>query len=150
MGKDTDIPFSKLRPNNIPPTAWCEILDSWENGLSDREAAFRASRACGKLIKESEVKRMVEENEHIGMLRDHFHADIISEAKLNIRASIMKGDITTSKWYLERKAADEFSTRAAVAFEGGVVELSIDERKKQMDEFMAQFKKKDEPDDKGA
>lgn len=132
-------PFTAIRPKWICEAAWREIIDSWENGLSDREAAFRASRHSGQFISEAELKEAIAGDENIGLLRDHLHADITSEAKLNIKESIMQGNVSTSKWYLERKAADEFSTKAAVAFEGGVVELSIEDRKRQMDEFMSQF-----------
>lgn len=144
-------PWTNIRPKWICEAAWREIINSWENGLSDREAAFRASRDSGQFIKEADLKREVEANEAIGMLRDHLHADITSEAKLNIKESIMEGNVSTSKWYLERKAADEFSTRAAVAFEGGVVELSIEERKEQMDAFMKQFENpiEEESDEQG-
>ena len=81
------------------------------NGLSDREAAFRASR----------------------------EGDLISTAKMTVSKSLKKGDIKTAKWYLERKAADEFSTKSAVAFEGGVIELSLEEKEKALKELVEKF-----------
>jgi hypothetical protein len=40
---------------------------------------------------------------------------------------------------LERKASDEFSTKSAVAFEGAVVELSLDEKQKALEQLLETF-----------
>ena len=132
-------PFVSLKPKGMYDAVWREIIDAWENGLSDREAAFRASKNTGKYISEAQVKQMVESSPDIGSLKDHLHSEILTMAKLNIKKSLEAGNVGTSKWYLERKKPDEFSTKAAVAFEGAVVGLSLDEKKKEMDEFMSQF-----------
>jgi len=132
-------PYSRFRPSRISEAAWREIINSWENGLSDREAAFRASRDTGLLVSEADIKQMVAENDDISALRDFLLMDILSSAKLNIRESIKEGSVSTSKWYLERKAPEEFSSKSAVAFDKAVVEISVADKKKQMDEFMEQF-----------
>lgn len=41
-------------------------------------------------------------------------------AKLNIAEELENGDVDLSKWYLERKAKDEFSTKQDVALSGTV------------------------------
>lgn len=138
MGR-TKVPYAGLKPKELKSASWAAIVEAWENGLSDREAAFRASRNASDHIKESDIKRWIKENPDIGDLRDYLHSDILSTAKLNIVDRIREGDVRTAKWYLERKAADEFSTKAAVAFEGAAIELSLEDKEKQIEEFMKQF-----------
>ena len=45
----------------------------------------------------------------------------------------------SAEWYLERKAADEFSTKSAVAFEGAVVELSLEEKEEALKRLVETF-----------
>ena len=132
-------PYTSLRPKWINEAAWREIVSAWENGLSDREASFRASRDSGMFITESELKQVVAENPDVSGLRDFLLSDIVSNAKLNIAESIREGSIATSKWYLERKAANEFSSKASVAFEGAVVGLSMEEKQREIDKLLEDF-----------
>lgn len=133
------IPYLKLKPDGMPQKAWKEIVTAWENGLSDREASFRASRDSGIYITESEIKEMVASSPEIASLRDFLMTDIVSRAKVNIADNIRQGNISTSKWYLERKAADEFSSKAAVAFEGAVVGLTMEEKQAEIDKLLEGF-----------
>lgn len=134
-----EIPYLGLKPKDLSDIQWREIVDAWENGLSDREAAFRASRITGKLVTEARVKQMIAESEDIALIRDACHSEILTKAKLNIKKSIEQGNVSTSKWLLERKAPEEFSSKAAVAFEGGVATISMSDKQKEMDAFMEQF-----------
>lgn len=131
--------FLALKPKDVAEEAWIAVIEAWENGLSDREAAFRASREGNALFTASEIKGWIKENPEIGELRGYLQDDLISTAKMTVSKSLKKGDIKTAKWYLERKAADEFSTKSAVAFEGGVIELSLDEKEKALKELVEQF-----------
>lgn len=132
-------PYTAYRPKHINEAAWREIVMAWENGLSDREASFRASRDSGIYITEAELKEIVANSPEISALRDFLRSDIVSNAKLNIAESIREGSVSTSKWYLERKAADEFSTKAAVSFEGAVVGLTMEEKQKEIDKLLEDF-----------
>ena len=132
-----------MKPSHVKPKVWRSVIESWKNGLSDREAAFRASKDNDVAIKESEIKQWMKDNPDIADLKDHLQSELLSLSKLNVREAIENGDIRTSKWYLERKAANEFSTRAAVAFEGAVVELTIEEKERKMKEFLKQFEVND-------
>lgn len=133
------IPFDAIRPKKISEEAWLAIIEAWENGLSDREAAFRVVKNTGEHIKESDIKMWKRDYPEVAELSDYLQSAILAKAKLNIREKIEAGDVATSKWYLERKAADEFSTKAAVAFEGAAIELSIEDKEKAAKEFMKQF-----------
>lgn len=135
----TKTEYKALKPNDVTVATWNAVVDAWRNGLSDREAAFRASKESDVRVKESDIKRWIKANPDIGELRDHLQSELLSAAKLTIAEKIADGDVRTAKWYLERKAASEFSTKAAVAFENDAVTLSLEEKEKQMREFMAQF-----------
>lgn len=130
------VPYIGIKPPNVREKVWIAVVDAWENGLSDREASFRASRDSGIFIKESEIKQWRKDYPDVDALRDFLHSDITSNAKLVIREAIREGSVSTSKWYLERKAPDEFSSKSAIAFEGAAVELSMEDKKEKMAEFM--------------
>ena len=135
--------YIAFKPSGVREAAWRAVIDAWTNGLSDREAAFLASRDSGSVVKESDIKKWLKDSRDIADLKDHLQSELLSAAKLTIAEKLKNGDVRTAKWYLERKAADEFSTKAAVAFEGAVVDLSIEEKEKKMRDFMKQFEGKD-------
>lgn len=135
----TKTPYLKFKPKWINEAAWREIVDSWSNGLSDREASFRASRDSGIYVTEAELKELVASDPNVSSLRDFLLSDIVSNAKLNIADSIREGSVSTSKWYLERKAASEFSSKQSVAFEGAVIGLSMEEQQQKFDELLESF-----------
>lgn len=132
-------PYSGFRPKHINEAAWREIVSSWEDGLSDREAAFRASRDSGIYITETELKELVASDENVSALKDFLQSDVISMAKKNIAGSIREGNVSTSKWLLERKAPNEYSTKASVAFEGAVVGLTMEEKQAELDKLLDDF-----------
>lgn len=125
--------YKALKPEGVEDSAWVKVIDAWTNGLSDREASFRAS------IKESDIKKWCKDNPDIAKLRDLLHGDILAHAKLNIANEIAKGNASVSKWYLERKAANEFSSKSAVSFENAVVELTLEDKEKKVAELMEDF-----------
>ena len=137
--KSTKVPFIGMKPTKVPDKAWSAVVDSWQNGLSDREAAFRASKEGEAHILESDIKKWIKDNPDIADLKEHLQADLISSAKLTIAEQLHKGDIKTAKWYLERKAANEFSTKAAIQFEGAVTELTLEEKEKALKEMWEKF-----------
>lgn len=136
---DNKTPYLQLKPKGLDNRAWKEIITAWENGLSDREASFRASRDSEVYITENDIKEIVASSPEIASLRDFLMTDIVSKAKMNIADNIRQGNISTSKWYLERKAADEFSSKAAVAFEGAVIGLTMEEKQKEIDKLLEDF-----------
>ena len=131
--------FLALKPQGVTEEAWFAVIEAWENGLSDREAAFRASREGEALFTASEIKGWIKQNPEIGELRAYLQDDLISTAKMTVSKSLKKGDIKTAKWYLERKAADEFSTKSAVAFEGGVIELTMEDKEKALNDLVEKY-----------
>ena len=133
------IRYAAYKPENLNDEAWEAIIDAWENGLSDREASLRAARDSGMFITEAQIKEMVAKSPEIASLREYLRCEIVSRAKLNIANSINEGSVATAKWYLERKVPEEFSTKAAVAFEGAVVGLSMEEKQAELDKLLNKF-----------
>lgn len=132
-------PFLKYKPKEVKDAVWAIVIEAWENGLSDREASFRASRATGEDIKADDIRQWIKDDAEIGELRASLQSDLLSSAKLTVADALREGDVKTAKWYLERKAADEFSTKQAVAFEGAVIELSLEEKEKALKEMVEKF-----------
>lgn len=135
--------YRELKPKEIKDVTWLEIIEAWENGLSDREASFRASRLGLDSVKAEDIRRWCKENPEIGELKANLQSELLSSAKLVIAETLRdpnnKENVKTARWYLERKAADEFSTKQAVAFEGAVVELSLEEKERKLNELMEKF-----------
>ena len=131
--------FAKLKPENVTPLTWELVVNAWENGLSDREAAFYASLKGDMEITAEDIRTWIHDDPEIGELKANLHSALLSEAKMTIADSLRDRDIKTAKWYAERKGADEFSTKQAVAFEGAIVELSMEEKEAKMKELLEGF-----------
>ena len=133
--------FAKLKPKKIKDATWRYLVEAWENGLSDREAAFYVSKhEDADEITTDDIQKWFVENPEIKELKVNLHSDILSSAKINVRGAIAEEkDVSTSKWYLERKAGQEFSTRQAVALEGAVIEVSLEEKEKKLREMVDKF-----------
>lgn len=137
---EVKVRFAKLKPSKLSDAAWGYLVEAWENGLSDREAAFYVSKhaECEEITAE-DIQRWFKENPEVKELKVNLHTDLLSEAKITVADSLKERDIKTAKWYLERKGADEFSTKQAVAFEGAVIELSLEEKEKKLKEMVDKF-----------
>lgn len=133
------VPFKGFKPKYVDERVWTAVIEAWENGLSDREAAFRASRETDIQIKASEIQEWKHQNNEIAELCEMLKDDIKALAKTNARTLLKAGDDKMTRWYLEHKCADEFSTKSAVAFEGAVVELSLEEKERALKELVETF-----------
>lgn len=136
--------FLKVKPDGIKDATWGYVVEAWENGLSDREAAFFASKhEDSDEITAEQIRIWCKDNPDVGELRANLQSEVLANSKLIIAKTLREGKgrdaIQTARWYAERKAADEFSTKSAVAFEGAVIELSLEEKEKALKEMMEQF-----------
>lgn len=135
--------FLNKKPNKVAADVWELVVEAWENGLSDNEAAFRVQKLLGKDLKAKEIREWCKEYPEVGELRASLQNELLTTTKLVIAETLRdpesKERVKTARWYAERKGADEFSTKQAIAFEGAVVELSLEEKeqmlKQKMDEF---------------
>ena len=133
------IPYGNLKPKDVDAEVWTIVVEAWENGLSDREASLLVSRKLNVYIKASEIAKWKKDNPEIAELKEFLEVAVRTDAKLNVSEAIRAGKTKVAQWYLERKAADEFSTKSAVAFEGAVVELSLEEKEKALKDLVEQF-----------
>ena len=135
--------FLNKKPEKVAADVWEKVVEAWENGLSDNEAAFRVQKLLGIDLKANEIRQWCKDYPEVGELRACLQNDLLTDAKLTIAETLRdKGNkerIKTARWYAERKGADEFSTKSAVAFEGAVVELSLEEKEQMLKEKMAEF-----------
>lgn len=136
--------FLKKKPEKVDASVWEIVVEAWENGLSDNEAAFRVQKLLGVDLKAEEIRKWCKDYpDTVGELRASLLNDLLSDTKLVIAKTIRdpknKEQIKTARWYAERKGADEFSTKQAVAFEGAVVELSLEEKEKALKDLVAKF-----------
>ena len=133
------VPYRNLKPKNVDDEVWTRVVKAWENGLSDREAALLVSRDTETVFKASDIAKWKKDNPEIAELQAFLEVAVRTDAKLNVSEAIRAGKTKVAQWYLERKAADEFSTKSAVAFEGAVVELSLEEKEKALKDLVEQF-----------
>ena len=131
--------YDAIKPVGMDMVAWDTIVTAWENGLSDNEACLLAMRESHIYITSKDIEAMCEENPEIAILRASLLDGLIAKAKQNIAEKLKEGDVATSKWYLERKKASEFSTKGAKAFEKDVSELSLEEKQRQMAKEMMRY-----------
>ena len=135
----TQIPYKELKPKDASDIVWTTIVEAWENGLSDREAAFRASRYTQKPLSANEIKMWKKNDPKIAELCEMLKDDLKATAKMNAAKLLKQGDDKTTRWYLEHKCPEEFSTKSAVAFEGAAITLSLEEKEKALKELVEKF-----------
>lgn len=133
------IPFIGYKPENVHDEVWLAVIEAWENGLSDREAAFRASRYTNIPLKASDIKQWKKDDPQIAELCEMLKDDLKATAKMNAAKLLKAGDDKTTRWYLEHKCPEEFSTKSAVAFEGAAITLSLEEKEKALKELVESF-----------
>lgn len=136
---DATLPYKELKPKKVSDKVWRAVIESWENGLADREAAFRASKETGVWVTATEIKQWKKENMEISELCEMLKDDIKATAKINAKKLLDAEDDKMTRWYLQYKCPEEFSTKSAVAFEGAVVELSLEEKEEALKRLVENF-----------
>jgi outer membrane cobalamin receptor len=77
-------------------------------GLSDREACLIAN------IHPSTLYDYCNINPEFAERKELLKEQVKTQAKLNVAEAIENKDVDLSKWYLERKGKDEFSTKQEI------------------------------------
>lgn len=133
--------FIELKPKEVAIEVWLIVINAWSDGLSDREACFRVSKEMDAMLKPETIRQWKKDNPEISELCEFLKDDLKATAKQNVARTLRSGDKDgkMSRWYLEHKCPDEFSTKSAVAFEGAVVELSLEEKERALKEMVANF-----------
>lgn len=134
--------YIELKPKDVKDEVWIAVVNAWSDGLSDREACFRASKEMDVMLKPDQIRQWKKDNPEISELCEFLKDDLKATAKQNVARTLRSGDKDgkMSRWYLEHKCPDEFSTKSAVAFEGAVVDLSLEEKERALKEMLANFR----------
>lgn len=133
--------FIHLKPKEVDADVWITVVSAWRNGLNDREAAFRACEDTGKAVRAEDIKLWKKGSYEVAELCERLKDDLKSVAKTNVANTLRSGDKDgkMSRWYLEHRCPEEFSTKSAVAFEGQVVNLSLAEKEEALRELVENF-----------
>lgn len=97
------------RPTVMTDTILSKLEMLFSKGLTDREACLIAN------ISPSALYDYCVEHPEFAERKELLKDNIKIKAKLNIAEAIESKDIDNSKWYLERKAKDEFSTKQEIS-----------------------------------
>lgn len=135
------VPFIKFKPSELNDATWRALTEAWGNGLSDRETAFYVCKQNGATDMTAEdVRELKNKYPDVADLEVSLKSDLLAMSKMTIADAIRDNDLSTAKWYAERKGGDEFSTKQAVALEGAVATLSIEEKRQATKEYIEQMK----------
>lgn len=135
-----NVPWKGLKPNKVADSVWAEVIECWENGLTDRETAFRVSRDTEDVLTVAEISRWKKEDPRVSELCEMLKDELKAIAKTNSAELLRAKDDKHTRWFLEKRCPEEYSTKAAVAFEGAVVELSLEEKESALKEMVERFK----------
>lgn len=93
------------RPTVMTKTVLLKLEQAFAIGATDREACIYAD------IGESTFYEYCKENKDFAERKEAIKRKPILKAKNIIADSLKKENVDTAKWYLERKAKDEFSQK---------------------------------------
>lgn len=128
--------YEHLMPKGADKEIFDKIIKAWSEGLSDREACFEASPDMSFTVKELRV--WLAEEPRLFDLRDGLRGKTVSKARRVVKKSIEDGNEKTARWYLEKRAPEEFGTKAQISIEAPI-EVSVKDKEAEMKAFMEQF-----------
>jgi len=102
------------RPTKIDENVLHKLEEAFSKGFSDAEACLYAD------IGTSTLYNYCEKNPKFLERKEALKKTPLMKARSNIYDAIDSGDIEMSKWYAERKAKKEFSTRVEQDLEAKV------------------------------
>lgn len=102
-------------------------------GMTNREACFLAN------ISESLFYAVCKASPNLKERFEQLSENVKILAKRNLVEAINKGDVENSKWYLERKNKDEFSTRNELTGANGKDLVPDEEMKEKADAAISNF-----------
>ena len=102
------------RPTVITPEIIAKLEQAFSLGCSDLEACIYAD--IGKTALYDYQEKNPEFTERKEMLKQK----LVLKARVVVAEALKNKDENTAKWYLERKARDEFSVKNVTELEGGL------------------------------
>lgn len=100
------------RPSVITPEILAKLEEAFLVGASDLEACFYAD------ISKTALYDYQNANPSFTERKEKLKESLKLRAKINVSRSLNSGDVNDSKWYLERKAKDEFAQRSIMQHAG--------------------------------
>lgn len=128
--------YENLMPKGADKEIFEKILEAWREGLSDREACFHASPDMKFTIKE--LREWYAEEPRLFDLRDGLKGGRLTKARRVVNKAIDEGNEKTARWFLEKKAPEEFGTKAQISIDAPI-EVSVVDKEAEMRAFMEQF-----------
>ena len=101
------------RPTVVTPESIIKLEMAFSNGASDKEACFIAGIGMSTLYDYCTANPDFSEKKEA--LKDMLKY----QARKNVAEQLHAQDIETSKWYLERKAKNEFAQRSEITGDKG-------------------------------
>src|SRR3990167_3654505 len=96
------------RPTVMTPETIAKLEEAFLMALNDREACLFSN------IAPSTLYAYCQENREFSERKELLKEQVKIKAKRNIADAIDAKNVSLSKWYLERKAKDEFSSKQEV------------------------------------
>ncbi|MDT2685818.1 hypothetical protein [Enterococcus gallinarum] len=100
------------RPKKITDEVLQKLEQGFLFGFTDEEACLHAD------IGTSTLYSYCQENPEFSERKEQLKNRPKMRAKINIAKTMEKGDVELSKWYLERKARDEFGNNQKIEHSG--------------------------------
>lgn len=97
------------RPTSVTPETLAKLEQAFSLGCSDLEACIYAD------ISPSILYRFQENNPEFRERKEMLKQKLVLKARTVVANALEKEDENTAKWYLERKARDEFAAKQEVS-----------------------------------
>jgi len=110
------------------------LVTCFHNGLSVRQACWQSG-----ISHEAYYQRLRNDVEFADTMNKAQELPSIT-ARTNIMKAIRKGDVSTSRWWLERKEKDEFSSKADLTVQEEVVKMPSDDEMARIQQDIRRFK----------
>jgi len=123
------------RPDAVTPEVLSKLEEWFAMWFTDVECCLYANIASATLY------RYVEKNPEFRERKEHLKDQPKMKAKLNIVKSIDAWDKNDSRWYLERKSKEEFSTKEVTENTNTNVDVTEDLTEEQRAAIAGRFKK---------
>ncbi len=97
------------RPSSVTPETLAKLEQAFSLGCSDLEACIYAD------VSPSILYRFQEKNPEFRERKEMLKQKLVLKARTVVAEALKNNDENTAKWYLERKARDEFAAKQEVA-----------------------------------
>jgi hypothetical protein len=123
------------RPSKMTPETLKKLENAFASGYTDEQACIFADISMPTLYE------YIKKNPNFHNKKELLKKRVDIQAKTNLVKKIKEGDDITSKWWLERKCKDEFSTKNETQLSGEIKERIVYIEKKEKDDYEKHIEK---------